>query len=488
MLNTRQIVLAAFLLPSVVAQAWAGNLPNIVVILIDDMGYADIGPFGADAYETPNLDRMAAEGRVLTDFHSASAVCSAARAALLTGCYPDRVGIPSVLFPDSEEGINSEETTIAELCRSKGYATAVFGKWHLGHHHEFLPLQHGFDEFFGLPYSNDMWPYKPGETSLEAGVRMVGKNRGPYPPLPLFDGNEICDAEISPDEHAQLTTQYTRRAVDFIDRNAERPFLLYLPHSMVHVPLFVSEKFSGKSGAGLFGDVVMEIDWSVGEIMTALEEHGITEETLILFTSDNGPWLNFGTHAGSAKPLREGKITMFEGGCRVPCIARWPGKIPAGTTCDELSTTMDLLPTIAKLIGAELPARKVDGHDISGLLFKEPCVRSPYEIFYCYSNGELHAVRDRRWKLHLPHSYPTLGRKPGGTDGRSVEYDQEEIGLALFDLKMDVAETTNLVHKHHDVVGRLMVHAETARDTLGDKRTGRIGNENRFAGSITIEE
>ena len=323
--------------------------PNLVVIFIDDMGYADIGPFGCEAYPTPNLDQMADEGRIFTDFHSATAVCSASRAALLTGCYPERVSIQGALFPGDRHGINADETTLAELCKSRGYATGCFGKWHLGDLPEFLPTRHGFDEYFGLPYSNDMWPFLDGEMTLEAGVRRWKGE--PMPPLPLYDGEQVIDAEVSHEDQVELTTQYTERAVAFIDRHAgKQPFFCYVPHTMVHIPLFVSKKFEGKSGAGLFGDVVMELDWSVGQIIEALERNGVGDNTLVLFTSDNGPWLNFGDHAGSAAPLREGKGTMFEGGYRVPCVMRWPARIPHGTACDELCSTMDLAPTMARLI------------------------------------------------------------------------------------------------------------------------------------------
>ena len=282
------------------------------------MGYADIGPFGATAYKTPHLDRMAAEGRIFTDFHSATAVCSASRAALMTGCYPERVSILGALFPQAKIGINADEITLAELCRTRGYATAIYGKWHLGHHKQFLPLQNGFDEYFGLPYSNDMSPLQ-AEMIKGMSAEAAARKRN-APPLPLFKNNEIIDPAVSPEKLAQLTTLYTEHAVSFIDRHKDQPFLLYVPHTMVHVPLAVSEKFKGKSGAGLYGDVVMELDWSVGQILDAIKRNGLDDNTLVLFTSDNGPWLTFGNHGGSAGPLREGKGTMWEGGYREPCV------------------------------------------------------------------------------------------------------------------------------------------------------------------------
>jgi arylsulfatase A-like enzyme len=457
--------------------------PNIVIIFCDDLGYADIGPFGATAYKTPNLDRMAKEGRIFTDFHAATAVCSASRAALLTGCYPERVSILGALGPWAKNGINADETTLAELCKSRGYATAIFGKCHLGHHKQFLPLQHGFDEYFGLPYSNDMSPL---QADMIKGMKTAAaKNKRKSPPLPLFENNEVIDSSVDPEEHAQLTTTYTEHAVSFIDRHKDKPFFLYVPQTMVHVPLGVSEKFAGKSSAGLFGDVVMEIDWSVGQILEAIKRNGLDDNTLVIFTSDNGPWLNYGNHAGSAHPLREGKGTMWEGGYREPCVMRWPGKIPAGTTCDEFAVTMDLFPTIAKLIDAHVPTdRKIDGKDIWPLISGAADAKSPHDAFYCYYGRELRAVRDRQWKLVLPHAYRSLNGKPGGSDGVPANYKQLKTKLALYDLKSDVGETTDVAAKHPEIVARLQRAAEEARATLGDDLTDRKGNEVRPSGWI----
>ena len=456
--------------------------PNIVVIFIDDMGYADIGPFGARGYSTPNLDRMAREGMQFTDFVVSSAVCSASRSALLTGCYHQRIGIHGALGPRARIGINANEVTLAEICKQKGYATAIFGKWHLGHHPKFLPLQHGFDEYFGLPYSNDMWPLHPAYAHLPPNA---AKRKRGFPDLPLIEGNKIINPKVTGKDQEQLTTWYTEHAVDFIHRHKNHPFFLYVPHSMVHVPLFVSDKFRGKSKRGLFGDVVMEVDWSVGKIMEAIEEDGLREKTLVIFTSDNGPWLSYGEHAGSAGPLREGKGTEFEGGIREPTLMWWPGKIPAGTKCDELASTIDILPTVAALIGAELPKHPIDGKDIRPLMFGKPGARSPHEVFYCYyAGGQLHAVRDRRWKLHFPHKYRTLNGRPGGKDGMPVSYDTAEIGLALFDLKNDVGETTNVADQYPEVVRRLQALAERARTDLGDRLTGRKGKGVRPPGRL----
>jgi arylsulfatase A-like enzyme len=476
------VVLGCAALP---ARADAAARPNIVVIYIDDLGYADIGPFGATAYSTPNLDRMAAEGRRFTDFHTSSAVCSASRAALLTGCYHERVSIVGALRPNSPHGINADELTLAELCKQQGFATAIYGKWHLGDRKRFLPLQHGFDEYYGLPYSNDMWPrgHRGEELPADAGRKRE------YPPLRIFEGNKVVDEEVTPEDQTQLTKEYTRRAVDFIDRHKEQPFFLYVPHSMVHVPLYVSKEFEGKSGAGLFGDVMMEVDWSVGQILDALKRNGVDEKTLVVFTSDNGPWLNFGNHAGSAGPLREGKGTMFEGGCRVPCVMRFPGQIPAGTECAALCATFDLLPTAARLLGVELPAdRTIDGRDIWPLMTGAPDAKSPHEYFYCYYDHELRGVRDERWKLMLPHKSRTLGGREPGRDGYPVQYDQASIELSLYDLDADVGESTNVAEEHPEVVARLMAAAEAAREDLGDSLTGRSGKNVRPPGRVRQRE
>lgn len=439
-------ILLTFLLCSLSAK----KSPNVVVMFMDDMGYADIGPFGARDYPTPHLDRMAEEGRKFTDFYVTQAVCSASRAGLLTGCYNVRIGILGALGPKSNIGLNPEETTIAEICKQRGYATACFGKWHLGHHRKFLPLQHGFDKFFGLPYSNDMWPYHPGVLHLPMEERLKR-----WPHLPLIEGNEVTNAQVSGKDQEQLTTQYTERAVSFIENHKDDPFFIYLPHSMVHVPLYVSEKFKGKSGAGLFGDVMMEVDWSVGQVMKTLRKHKLHRSTLFVFTSDNGPWLNYGDHAGSATPLREGKGTMFDGGCREPTLAWWPGTIPPDSVCREPAMTIDLLPTIAHLIGTELPERRIDGKNIWPLFISNDA-KSPHEAYYLYQGNMLHAVRQGKWKLHYPHGYRTMAGKPGGTGGIPTNYSQAKIGLSLFDMENDMGETKNLKDQFPEVTQRLV--------------------------------
>jgi len=448
--------------------------PNIVIIFTDDQGYADVGCFGAKGFTTPNLDRLAKEGRRFTNFHVAQAVCSASRAALLTGCYPNRIGIHGALSPRARHGINAEEVTLAEMLKAHGYATGMVGKWHLGHHPPFLPTRHGFDEYFGLPYSNDMWPYHP-----EA-------KPGTYPPLPLFENETIINTNVTAADQCQLTTWYTERAVKFIEKNKGRPFFLYVAHSMPHVPLFVSDKFKGKSEQGLYGDVIMEIDWSVGEIMAALKKNKLDRNTLIIFGSDNGPWLSYGNHAGSAGPLREGKGTAWEGGVRTPWLMRWPGKIPAGSLCDTFLMTIDLLPSLAHVTGAPLPQHKIDGLNVWPLIAGERGARNPHDGYWLYyAQNELQAVTDGRWKLCLPHTYRTLGGRPGGRDGIPAKYEQRKIEAPeLYDLKTDIGESRNLADKYPDIVRRLEAIAEAARAELGDTLTKRKGSGVRPAGMV----
>ncbi len=408
------------------------------------------------------------------------------RAALMTGCFHTRVGIHGAYGPHSKVGIDAGEVTLGELCRERGYATACFGKWHLGDQYQFLPLQNGFDEYYGLPYSNDMWPLHPDYVKLPEGI---AKRKRGYPDLPMYEGNEIVDPEITGDDQKQLTTQYTEHAIDFIHRHRDRPFFLYVPHSMVHVPLFVSDKFAGKSKRGLFGDVMMEVDWSMGQIIAALESDGLLENTLVVFTSDNGPWLSYGDHAGSAGWLREGKGTEFEGGARVPTIMSWPGKIRAGTTCDELASTIDILPTIARLIDAPLPSHPIDGVDIWPLMTRDETIQSPHRAFpMYYAGGELQAIRDRRWKLHFPHTYRTLDGKPGGTGGQPAPYSNKQIGLELFDLKNDRGETVDVAADHPDVVARLEKAADAFRHELGDKLQKIKGVGVRGPGRVAEDE
>lgn len=459
----------------------ADTPPNIVVIFIDDMGYADINPFGATAYQTPNLNRMAAEGRKFTDFAVSSAVCSASRSALLTGCYHKRLGISGALGPKDDYGLAAGETTLAELCKSKGYATAAFGKWHLGHHPKFLPTSHGFDQFYGIPYSNDMWPLHPGTLAKRQRNPDAKSDWANLPMIESAVGGQvrIVNDSVQPADQEQFTKEFTERAVDFIKSNVDTPFFLYLPHPMVHVPLYASEAFRGKSGAGLFGDVVMEVDWSVGQVLAAVEDIGVQRNTLVIFTSDNGPWMAYGNHAGSAAPLREGKGTMFEGGTREPTLMWWPGKIPAGTTCDQLCSTIDILPTVAKLIDAELPAHKIDGKDIRPLMFGEQNAMSPHDAFYGFYAKGLQTIRNDRFKLVFPHPYRTLNGHPGGVGGLPIAYKQAKAELALYDLDNDVSESKNVIEDFPAVVAKLQAAAKVARRELGDNLTKTQGSEVR---------
>lgn len=446
----------------------SAQLPNVVIIYTDDQGYSDLACFGAPDIKTPNIDRLAQQGRRFSDFYVAQPICSASRAGLLTGCYPNRIGILGALGPRSRHGLSDNEMTIAQLLKQKSYATAIFGKWHLGDAPQFLPTRHGFDEYFGLPYSNDMWPNHP-------------TNGKAYPPLPLIEGEKVV--ELMPDQ-TQLTTWYTQRAVSFIERNKARPFFLYLAHNMPHVPLFVSDKFKGKSAAGLYGDVIQEIDWSVGQVLEALRKNGLEENTLVIFASDNGPWLSYGEHAGHAVPLREGKATVWDGGTRVPCLMRLPGRIPANTLCTQPAMTIDILPTLAHLTGATLPDHRIDGLNIWPLIAGQSGARCPHDAYYFYMGDQLQALRSENWKLHFPHGYNTLGGKPGGTGGRPAPYQQAKTELALFDLEKDTSETTNLADRHPEVVQRLQTLAEAAREDLGDSRLGRKGNGVRQPGRL----
>lgn len=457
--------------------------PNVVLIFCDDLGYADVGCFGARGYRTPNIDRLAREGIRFTRFYVAQAVCSASRAALLTGCYPNRVGILSALGPRATHGIHSDETTLAEIMRQRGYATAIFGKWHLGHLPPFLPMRHGFDEYFGLPYSNDMWPWHPEFLDRTPEERRRGNG---FPELPLIEGDRVVNTNVTSREQCQLTTWYTERAVKFIEKNRQRPFFLYVAHNMPHVPLHVSDRFRGKSARGLFGDVIMEIDWSVGEILRALRRCGLEDDTLVMFSSDNGPWLSYGEHAGSAGALREGKGTVWEGGVRVPFIARWPGKIPKGRVCPEPAMTIDLLPTVARLIGAGLPKHKIDGLDIWPLLAGQRGAKNPHDSYAFYFDNRLCAVSSGPWKLVFPHTYRTLGGKPGGRDGKPAPYEQRKVEKAeLYNLDRDIGETTDVAAKHPEIVERLNALAEQAREELGDSLTQRKGRGVRQPGRVT---
>jgi arylsulfatase A-like enzyme len=418
----------------------AVDKPNFIVIFTDDQGYADVGCFGAEGFMTPNIDQMAAQGAKFTSFYSAAPVCTPARAALLTGCYPQRVSMPRVLFPRDKIGLNTDEITIADILKARGYATCCIGKWHLGHLPEFLPTRQGFDYYFGIPYSNDM------------------------DPVVLVENEQTI--QTKPDQ-SQLTRRYTEKALEFITTNRDRPFFVYLPHTMPHVPLFASDAFKGKTSRGLYGDVIMELDWSVGQILKTVKELGIDEKTLVIFTSDNGPWLSKGDHGGSARPLRDGKFTTYEGGMREPCVMRWPGKIPAGMVCSEMATTMDFLPTFAKLAGAEAPAdRIIDGKDIWPLM-TDPKARTPYKELFYYFEGKLGAVRSGDWKLVVEHK----------VHGRAIS-------AGLYNLRQDISEQHDVSQQHPEIVRRLTALAEKCREDIGDSVTGMKGRNVRPPGRV----
>lgn len=452
----------------------SAQLPNIVIIFTDDQGYQDLGCYGSPNISTPHIDKMARDGARFTNFYVSQPVCSASRASLLTGCYANRVGVHGAFFPSVGKGLAPQEETIAEILKPLGYATGIFGKWHLGSEKELLPTKQGFDEYFGIPYSNDMWPNHPSQASFK------------FDALPLIDGETVVD---SLDDQTMLTTMITERAVNFIDKNKDEPFFLYVPHPMPHVPLFVSDKYAGKSTAGIYGDVISEIDWSVGEIIGALERLELTDNTLVIFTSDNGPWLNYGTHSGVALPLREGKGTALEGGVRVPCVMQWPGKIKSGRVIKKPAMTIDLLPTIVKMTGAQLPTKKIDGADMSYLMVdKEESTKHHHEAYYFYyKQNELHAILsgDGKWKLYLPHTYRSINGRSGTSDGLPINYDYDnKMELELYDLENDISETKNVATQQKEIVVELLVHAESARKKLGDSLTERKGTENREVGLV----
>lgn len=485
----KHVFVAALLALPIASLVLAADLPerpNIVLLFTDDQGYADVGCFGATKFKTPNLDKLAAEGTRFTSFYVAQPVCTASRAALMTGCYSNRVSLFGALNHESNVGISPDELLLPEIFKARGYATAIFGKWHLGHRDKFLPTRHGFDEFLGIPYSNDNGPLHPI-------VRTI-------PSLPLIDGEQTV--ELDPDQ-SQFTRRFTDRAVRFIENNKDRPFFLYVPHVMPHVPIFASDKFRGQSGAGLYGDVIEELDSGMGEVFATIKRLGLDEKTLVIFCSDNGPFLSYGNHAGSSVPLREGKLTTFEGGVRVPCIMRWPGQIPAGRTCSDLLSTLDFVPTMTRLIGGKLPTNKLDGEDRWPLIAGQPGAK-PRETFVYYAGDELQAVRSGPWKLHLPHEYPSPAQ-PLGKNGKPANFENlkpesmqmsglrgiasrhgylvKRIDQTLYNLDDDVSETTDVASQHPEVVERLLKLAEQARVDLGDSLTKRTGSGVRKCGT-----
>ncbi|MDF9831658.1 sulfatase [Parabacteroides sp. PF5-6] len=463
-MNRKHVLLPV--LGSIALGALAADHTNFIVIYLDDMGYGDLSITGATGYQTPNIDRMASEGMFFTHYYSPQAVSSASRCGLMTGCYPNRIGFAGAIDHSSTYGLSNKEETIGTVLKKKNYKTAAFGKWHLGCVPEYMPLQNGFDEFFGIPYSHDMWPNHP-----------TTKNY--YPPLPLYEGEKVI--ETMPD-HNLFTARFTERAVQFIEQNQENPFFLYLPHPLPHVPLGVSDRFKGKSEEGMYGDVMMEIDWSVGQILQAVDKAGLAENTLIIFTSDNGPWINYGNHAGSTGGLREGKGTTYEGGQRVPCLMRWKGTIPEGIACNKLIAGMDILPTLAAIAEAPLPEKRIDGVSVLPLMMGD-MEATPRESFYFYyRKNNLEAVTNGEWKLVFAHPGRTYEGFSPGNDGRpggANENFNHEGGL--YDLRRDPGERYNVKFANPTVVKELEKIAEEARRDLGDDLTGNPGSNRRLA-------
>jgi arylsulfatase A-like enzyme len=454
--------------------------PNVVLVFTDDQGWGDLGCQGSTEIPTPNIDRLAVEGMRFTDFYVSQPVCSASRSSLLTGCYANRIGISGALVPSSKIGIADDETTIAEMLRPRGYTSGCFGKWHLGHHPEFLPTRHGFERYSGIPYSNDMWPGHPESPKA-------------WPPLPWYTiaaGDESPQVTIVEDLDDQdlVTRRSTEEAVSFIHEHAAEPFFLYLPHSMPHVPLGVGPRFRQSNAYGAYGDVIREIDWSVGQLRAALEEEGVMDETIFIFASDNGPWLSYGDHAGTTGGLREGKGTTFEGGVRVPFIVRYPGVVPAGTTSNEPCMTIDVLPTLATLTGSRdsMGSLEIDGKDISSILKGVPGARSPHEaLYFWYRRGDLEAMRSGQWKLHFPHGYRTMNGRQPGNNGIPGKYDYSvSTGLELYDLSVDPNETTNVAALHPDVMDRLHSMSSAQRLKLGDSLNKIVGTDVREPGRL----
>lgn len=466
----RKMVLSIAGSVMLMGQLYGKNPTNIILINLDDAGLGDFSHKGAVGYKTPTIDWIASNGLSLTNFYAVQPISGASRAGLMTGCYPNRIGFAYAPNPNSPTGISEKEETIAELLKERGYATAIVGKWHLGDAPQFLPLQHGFDEYYGLPYSNDMWPHHP---------------QYKFPDLPLIKGNQIIGYNT---DQSRLTTDYTDYAVDFVRRNAKKPFFLYLAHSMPHVPLAVSDKYKGKSEQGLYGDVMMELDWSVGEILRSVREAGVEENTLIIITSDNGPWANYGNHAGSSGGLREAKATTFNGGTRVPCLAYWKGKLAPSTVCNELISNIDILPTLVELADARKPILPIDGVSLLPTLTKSNVTPArPYLCFYYHKNS-LEAITDGKYKLVFPHTYVSYEMQIPGNEGLPGELGKRTITeCELYDLRRDPGERINVITQHPAVVKLLSEEAERWREELGDDLTGKSGKGRREPGRVASE-
>ena len=448
------MLLAAAMCCAAIAPLSAAGRPNIILILIDDMGYADIGPFGSTVNRTPNLDRMAREGMRLTSFYAAP-VCTPSRAQVLTGCYAQRVSLPDVIGPASPVGLSAKEHTVAQLLKGAGYATMCIGKWHVGDQVEFLPTRRGFDHYFGLPYSND-------RGGSESGPKAGAKSRA-RPPLPLVRDERVIET-VPPAAQDRLTERYTDEAIAFIRSNRDHPFFLYLPHTAVHVPIHPGDKFKGHSANGSFGDWVEEVDWSTGRILDTLRDLKLDSNTLVIFTSDNGPWLTQGKNGGSAGPLRGGKGGTYEGGMREPTIAWWPGKVPPHTSCDAVAGNIDLLPTFAGLAGAPMPAGvKIDGADLAPILLGKSTA-SPREAHFYFFRNRLEAVRCGPWKLAIARQSENLG---GHGAAANPATPQTVFTPTLYNLDTDIGERHDVAADHPDIVARLQKHISRMDADLG---------------------
>jgi arylsulfatase A len=429
--------------------------PNIVLIFLDDAGFADFQPFAETRYPTPNVQTLAEEGRMFMNFYVPQAICSASRAALMTGTYPERSGLFGAHAP-RQRGLDPAFVTMAEMLRDNGYTTGFFGKWHLGDHDDTRPHNRGFDETAGIMYSNDMWADHPENPEFWGQF-----------PMHYWKNGEVVIDSVTAVHQTDFTTWFTEESVDFINRNSDGPFFLYVPHPQPHVPLFVSDKFAGKSGTGLYGDVIMEIDWSVGEIVNALEENGVWENTLFIFTSDNGPWLSYANHSGQT-PYREGKGTSFDGGIRSPLIISYPGEIERNTVSHNAFFSIDLMPTIARLTGSNLPDYEIDGRDVWELIKGVPGAENPQEFYAFTNNTDFEGVMsaDGKWKLHVPHGYRTS--PVGGRDGMPGLYQHTEIELSLFDMVHDPYEKVNVIDEYPEIANELLKYAEEHRAKFFD--------------------
>ena len=443
--------------------------PNIIFVLTDDLGFNDLSSYGSTIIHTPNLDKLASEGALLNSYYSPQAVCSASRASILTGSYPNRIGFSGALGPNSKKGINPNELLISEMLKDKGYKTAVYGKWHLGDNKKFLPTRHGFDDFYGILYSNDMWPFH-------------AEYPDSYPDLMLYD--KETPIKVLEDQ-SNLTKDLTTKSVEFIEKNKNNPFFLYLAHPQPHVPLFASSDFKGKSENGLYTDVIQEIDHSVGAIMKALKENDLEDNTIVVFTSDNGPWLSYGEHAGSTGIYKEGKGTTWEGGQRVPCIVWYPNEIKPNTVISAPLMGIDWLPTFASVTNSKLSENKIDGKNIWEVLINKTD-KSPHEaLFFYYHVNSLHAVRYGDWKMYFPHRYRTLNGRKGRNDGSPIKYQYVNLEkMELYNLVEDPSETKNIFDQHPEIAKKIEKLADIKRDEIGDDLTKVKGTENRPVGMI----